>query len=71
MPKEIKIVRFQLSKRDFTDSAERELAELMNNGFVIIANGGAGEHAYVILEKDSNPARQAPPPQRPPQQRPA
>lgn len=68
MAKEIKIVRFQLSKRDFTNNAERELEELMNQGFSIIANGGAGQHGYIVLGRETRPARQAPP-QIPPQSR--
>jgi hypothetical protein len=52
MPKQIKIVRFQLSKSDFTNSAERELEGLLNQGFTIVANGGAGQHGYIVLQRE-------------------
>ncbi len=64
MAAQIKIIRFQLSKRDFIEPAEREIAGLLSQGYTIVGNGGAGQHAYVILQKDTHP-------QRPPQQRPA
>lgn len=48
--KRVKIVRFQLSKTDFIDQAEKELSRLLSQGWVIVANGGAGDYAYIVLQ---------------------
>ncbi|GAB4445000.1 MAG: hypothetical protein Kow00120_14880 [Anaerolineae bacterium] len=48
--KNVKVVRFQLTKTDFIEQAEKELSRLLSQGWKIIANGGAGNYAYVILQ---------------------
>ncbi len=48
--KNVKIIRFQLTKVDFIEQAEKELSRLLSQGWTIVANGGAGNYAYVILQ---------------------
>lgn len=60
--KRVKIVRFQLSKVDFIEQAEKELSRLLSQGWVIVANGGTGDYAYIILQFEVGVgARPAPP----------
>ncbi len=54
---DVKIVRFQLTKNDFTRMGEKELVTLRNQGYAIVAYGGTDSHAYVVLEKSDRPKR--------------
>ncbi len=51
MALEVKIVRFNLNDRKEMDSAEQQLAELLNNQWSIILNGESDAHVYIVLQK--------------------